>query len=438
MRRRDLITLVDGTSAPGAIATRSRRMPTILIAAGLPLLVLCEGAFAQAARDDHFGDHIRHPRAIASFSVGPDQMLAYPADLRILPDQHTTFWPPAPGANGYLVFASSTKVGGPSGTVVLQTSDLKTFTYATKYKSPVMVPPTRFLTCRPGHNSAFDENYSAPGSVVQDPTRPPGHLIMLYEAENHCPSGIWQWQFYATVGFARSTDFGKTWPSPINSEYGGSDRHPVLKIATPEPAGHEASPIAMGDVSPTGFVDTNDRGEHYLYAVYIHVGPGADGYLRVARAKLDDDDIGSARPDRPVSFMKWYKGAFSQPGIGGRGQRGGARARMLRVPDPWPDQLQRSHRTISADLCMRVAAGTAWEFEGVSGSLVLFDGNESRSAELDHAANDRELAVCGQTGLRPQRHQRELLRWMVSIVHVAKPSGRSPRRDRAGVLPERV
>jgi hypothetical protein len=259
--------------------------------------------------------HARHPRQIASFSVGPDQSLVYPNDLPTLPDEQVTFWPPAAGSNTYLMFAASSIRHVLAGTVVLQTSNLKSFSYAANYKSPVMVPPIKFTTCNPTYDTEFDENYSAPGSVVQDPTRPPGHLIMIYEAENHCPGGVWQLQFYATVGFARSTDFGKTWPAPINSELGGKDRRPILKVAVPE--SRQTPPNAIGDAIPTAFVDTTDKGEHYLYVTYIHVGEAAGGYLRVARARLDDDDLNLDRPDRRVTFTKWYNGAFSQPGIGG-------------------------------------------------------------------------------------------------------------------------
>ena len=90
-----------------------------------------------------------------------------------------------------------------------------------------MGAPIRFETCDPTLAGEFDLNYAAPGSVVQDPTRPPGNMMMFYEAENHCPDGTdWQRQFYATVGYARSFDFGKTWPAPINAEFGGKTPPP--------------------------------------------------------------------------------------------------------------------------------------------------------------------------------------------------------------------
>jgi hypothetical protein len=141
---------------------------------------------------------------------------------------------------------------------------------------------------------------------MQDPTLPPGNLMMIYEAENHCPGGVWQFPFYVTVGFARSSDNGKTWPPPVNSAFGGPDRYPVLKLSAPEPVS-EPEPTAMGNGLPSAFVDGN-----YLYVVYsTYPGPGVtgDGKLRVARAQLG----GSGQ----LSFLKWYNGAFNQPGLGG-------------------------------------------------------------------------------------------------------------------------
>jgi hypothetical protein len=240
-----------------------------------------------------------------SISVGPDQALTYPSNMNVLPDEHTTFFPPAAGSNTYLVFAAG-NVGTLKGTVVLQTTDFTTFTLASGYSSPVMSPPVAFTSCNPTYDSEFDENYSDPGSVLQDPTLPPGNLMMFYEAENHCPGGVSQQPFYATIGFARSSDNGVTWPQPENGALGGPNRYPVLKLSAPEPAS-EPVPAAMGNAIPAAFVDKN-----YVYVTYVAPpGPGlvADGKLRIARAPLG----GSGQ----LAFSKWYNGAFSQPGIGG-------------------------------------------------------------------------------------------------------------------------
>ncbi len=241
-----------------------------------------------------------------TMSVGPDEALSYPSNLPSLPDEHTTIFPPAAGSAAYLFFASSSLTGGNSGAVVLQTTDLHSFTFASGYSSQVMSVPVPFTTCNPAYDSEFDENYAGPGSVVQDPNLPPGNLIIIYEAENHCPGGVWQQPFYATVGFARSADNGKTWPPPANGEFGDSERYPVLKLAAPEPVA-EPSPAAMGDAIPSAIVDGN-----YLYVTYVApLGPGltSDGKIRIARAQLGGGG--------QVVFSKWNNGAFSTPGIGG-------------------------------------------------------------------------------------------------------------------------
>ncbi len=239
-----------------------------------------------------------------TFSVGPDETLNYPPSLTTLPDEHTTFFQPTAGSDTYTVFAATFPKTG--GAVVLGTEDLKTFTFPAGYSSsaPVMSPTLLFTKCKPSFDPQFDLNYSAPGSVVQDPTRSPGNLIMIYEAENHCPGGVWQQPFYATVGIARSSDNGKTWPQPVDSELGGTDRYVALKPSVPEPTTAEQPPMAMGDALPSAFVDGK-----YLYVTYSLSGPGHDGFVRVARAALG----GSG----PLSFSKWYQGAFSQPGVGG-------------------------------------------------------------------------------------------------------------------------
>ncbi len=241
------------------------------------------------------------------FSVGPDETLTYPSNLTDLADEHTTIFPPAPGSSAYRFFASSGVKGGSGGTVVLETTDLTNFTFAGGYPIQVMTPAIPFKSCKTTYDPEFDLNYAAAGSVVQDPTLPPGNLIMTYEAENHCPGAVWQFDFYVTVGFARSTDNGKTWPAVVDAELGGPDRYPVLKSSTPQPSTSPAPPI--GDAIPSAIVAASGS-DSYIYVVYNDVGPGADGLLRVARAKLG----GSG----PISFLKWYNGAFTEPGIGGR------------------------------------------------------------------------------------------------------------------------
>ena len=267
-----------------------------------------------------------------TFSVGPDEALIYPSDdLVNLPDEHTTILPPKSDLDPYLFFASSSLKGESGGTVVLQSFDLKSFDFASGYPpnvmppAHVMTPAIDFTTCKNFYDPEFDLNYGAPGSVLQDPTLPPGNLIMIYEAENHCPgsvanmtSPVWQRSFYATVGFARSSDNGKTWPQPVDSEFGSVDRHPVLKGPVTQPPTN--FPGNRGDAIPSGFVDRN-----FLYVVYSYTaGAQSDGLIRIARAKLIGEDHESGEDHtkakgegHQLTFLKWNNGAFREPGIGG-------------------------------------------------------------------------------------------------------------------------
>jgi uncharacterized protein (TIGR03437 family) len=256
---------------------------------------------------------------IKSFSVGPDQTLTYPDSssgpdqLAGLADEHTTFFSPVASGAPYLVFGAAAKsatLPGIWGAVVLQTTDLKTFTFASNlgYNFPVLTSPVSFTQCNPTYETTFDENYAAPGSVLQDPTLPAGNLIMLYDTEQHCAGGVSQLPFYLSVGFARSSDNGRTWPAPESGALGGPSRHPVLQGPEPQPTvthGH------LGDGIPSGFVDKSASGDYYLYVAYAYFssnGESNDQSVRVARAKLGAD---------PLTFLKWYNGSFSQPGIGG-------------------------------------------------------------------------------------------------------------------------
>jgi uncharacterized protein (TIGR03437 family) len=252
---------------------------------------------------------------IKTFTVGPDEALTYPDSssganhLAGLADEHTTFLPPVVSGAPYLVFGAavtSATSAGDWGVVVLQTTDLKTFDFATSlgYNFPELTSALPFSKCKLSDNTEFDENYAAPGSVVQDPTMPAGNLIMLYEEENHCPGGVFQQPFYATVGFARSSDNGKTWPAPQSGALGGPSRHPVLQSPEPQPAVPHGY---LGNAIPSGFVDKSANGDYYLYVAYTYFSTSGQA-VRVARAHLGVD---------PLTFLKWHNGSFSQPGIGG-------------------------------------------------------------------------------------------------------------------------
>lgn len=290
---------------------------SLILAAGVMVVCGCGGTSGSGSNAGGSAGGGGTATGVKSFSVGSDESPTYPSSsadppyLVDLPDEHTTFIPLGTGPSAYLVFGASKISGGTGGAVVLQTADLQTFTFASSlgYARQVMAPPVAIDQCNPTYTAEFDGNYAAPGSVVQDPTLPAGNLIMIYEAENHCPGGVNQQPFYATIGLARSSDNGKTWPAAVNAALGGPSRHPILQGANPQPA--TAHP-PMGDAVPSAIVDRNSSGDYYLYVAYTYhdggFSPATDRKIHVARAKLGTD---------PLVFQKWFGGAFAQPGIGG-------------------------------------------------------------------------------------------------------------------------
>ena len=176
--------------------------------------------------------------SIKSISVGPDQTLAYPSGpanppyLVDLPDEHTTVIPPATASSPYLVFAASKLSGGTGGAVVLQTTDLKNFDFATAlgYNRQVFAPPLPIDQCDTTHITEFDGNYAAPGSVVQDPTLPPGNLIIIYEAENHCPGGVYNPSITPLSASPVRATTGRHGPLPSTARLAGLPAIPFSRI----------------------------------------------------------------------------------------------------------------------------------------------------------------------------------------------------------------
>ena len=209
----------------------------------------------------------------------------------------------------------------------------------------------------PAHqDQTFDLGYAAPGSIVKDPTGPPGSVLMVYECTNACVgdnggsktgSGA-----YEVTAIATSLDYGRTWPTyrgtatfafallPGTNKTQAPDapsgalgenvcmgndcgptppaaygRYPVLappvSLATVMAAGQPLQGN-MGDSQISGFVDdAAASAAPYLYVVHNYLpGSGSGNDLAIARARLNG---GSAA----LSFAKWDGQSFSSPGIGG-------------------------------------------------------------------------------------------------------------------------
>ncbi len=277
------------------------------------------------------------------FSVSGDQGLIYPSSIHYLPDEHTTIIPAAgpaaaPLADGqpglhYFFAAMSNQVGNAhhGDAFVLQSSDFRRFEFSPGFGN-AQHGGAVFWPAHPAGGGCdysgvthFDEQYAAPGSVVQDPTLSPGNLIMIYEAEIHCPaSSKGMAAGWVSIGVARSADGGRTWPPPVAQqgfeqdwlEY-GNGRYAGLTL--PGAPLRTAADEFFGAALPSAFVDDRDpSGEYYIYVPYQFTGaPGAkaDARIHMARARLGDR-LGHHEAGQ-LRFAKWRNGGWTQEGRGG-------------------------------------------------------------------------------------------------------------------------
>jgi hypothetical protein len=277
------------------------------------------------------------------FSVSGDQALSYPASIHYLPDEHTTIMPARgaavaraaagqPGAyNFFVAMANQVRNVIYGDAYVLQSADLRHFVFAPGFGDPQHGGAVFWPAHRAGGSCAyagvthFDEQYAAPGSVVQDPTLPPGNLIMIYEAEIHCPTAAKGMAAgWVSIGVTRSSNGGRTWPPPIVQpglendwlEYGDGRYAGITLPGTPP---RTVTNEFLGNALPSAFVDDMDpSGEYYIYVPYQFTGaPGvkADARIHMARAKLGDR---SGRHEAgQLHFTKWQGGGWTQQGRGG-------------------------------------------------------------------------------------------------------------------------
>ncbi len=253
-------------------------------------------------------------------TLGPEQATKLPSGWQFIPDEHTSIIPPAPGDDEFLVFTAGA-VGSDGGAIAMFTSDFLKFKSKPAYSSPVMSPSkascaaciiNSTTTCKPSLLARYDNGYAAPGSVLQDPAAPDGTYLMFYEAENHCRGGEEVGAFYASVGFARSTDFGQTWPAPA---FVSADRYAVITSETPDPL-DGLSYNALGTAIPSAIVDGG-----YFYVYFTSYpgasppSPDANHAIEVARAIDDGSDA--------LTFNKFSSidpaNQWIQPGLGGIG-----------------------------------------------------------------------------------------------------------------------
>jgi hypothetical protein len=308
---------------------------------------------AQQRRSEQGEMRATTPQPSIAFSLSNDQPLSYPNSFYWLPDEHTTILPAVyagasllppgqPGPHDFFVAMSNCVAPGGrppqrsrclsgngaklyGGAFVLESSDFRHFILAPGFGNAnhgraVFWSPHEPGKCGYKTVTHFDEQYAAPGSVLQDPTLPPGNLIMIYEAEIHCPPAPQGMAAgWVSVGVTRSADGGKTWPAPVPRrgmennwlDY-GDDRYAGITI--PGSPGNKVYQKFFGDVLPSAFIDDMDpSGNFYLYVVYQFTGspenPNPDAKLHIARAWLGDRS--GRRQVGQLQFHKWYRGRWS-------------------------------------------------------------------------------------------------------------------------------
>ena len=279
---------------------------------------------------------VAHVDSSITMSVSNDLAVSIPGTLKYVPDEHISFLPAIYPATYNVIVAGTNQVGRQlfGDTLVLQTRDFLNFTLAPGFGNPdhgqaiFWAPRTIGSPCNYAGVTHFDEQYAAPGGIVHDPTRGPGNLIMIYEAEIHCPhASKGAAAGWVSVGVARSTDGGRTWPMPVARpgvendwlEYGNGRYAGVTLPGTPPATGLDKF---YGDSLPSAFVDDMDAsGDYYLYVPYQFTGSPAtkpDAFIHMARAKLGDKSGHRVEGQ----FYKWYvdsngKGGWTQEGRGG-------------------------------------------------------------------------------------------------------------------------
>lgn len=302
--------------------------------------------------------------------VGPDGT-SVNSSLAVTPapDEHSSvFGPSTLGRNqDYLFFLATSELGHASiGVAVLSGTGPDTngqwkldYPRADGYGSyaggfgQVFEPSTKGGICPVATDAAhqdqtFDMHYAAGGSVVKDPTAPPGSLLMVYEGTNACignPGGpvLSTEDDYISLGIATSLDYGISWPTyrgtstfnfvplpDFNTSQGPNAPMGALgskvcmgnDCVTPPPASYgryavvtptvslaslmlAGQPLTTkyGEQEISGFVDdVGDDPKPFLYA--------NSGGMRIARAQLNG---GTA----PLQFRKWDGYGFESPGLGG-------------------------------------------------------------------------------------------------------------------------
>jgi hypothetical protein len=258
-----------------------------------------------------------------------------------VPDMHTAVLQQPD--KSYLLWITG-NVGPSEGAVArLSTTDFLHYTNAgpgsPARAEPVLAPSCRAASTRAPRNPRHQPNGSGgtipTASCQQDadadyvganaviPAHAGSDLLMFYEAGNKSiGDGKIEhgWEFNV-IARARSADSGVTW----------TRQDVVLSGTDPKPA--RRTEITQPGISEPGAIVANG----YIYMFYQYVpneagDPDAPSVIQMARAPLASDGAAGA-------WMKYERGGFSQPGLGGRGSpivATGGTSGCTRPVEVWP------------------------------------------------------------------------------------------------------
>ena len=185
------------------------------------------------------------------------------------------------------------------GNIGIVASEAGLVAYAANGASPVRFPvsPDQFIenfSAVEIKTSRNDVKYMAGGPVYSDPDS--GSLLLFYHAEIHRGSVE---NFYSTLGLAIATD--ET----------GLVFEDVGEFFVP----HTSNADAESTIEVCGSPYVVHQGYFYVYA-RDKMGE-AEHNLVVVRAPVADV-VAAARKGKSAEWKKYFEGAFSQPGIGGK------------------------------------------------------------------------------------------------------------------------
>ena len=151
-------------------------------------------------------------------------------------------------------------------------------------------------------NKPAGYGYAAGGPVYADPQFP-DVMVMIYHSERY-PKGD-EKDYYVELNLAASEDGGASW------------RHlgPILTSAISYEqwaADPDRQPLDLGGGT---FTIAEDEGVRYLYVYFQDDASG--GPVSVARAPIDAVTRAAAE-NTAAPWFKFYRGAWTEPGVGGR------------------------------------------------------------------------------------------------------------------------